>query len=65
VYILPDACDFHSLCKIEPHVVHSLGGASITAVGIGDIHLYVGRDTHVTLHNTLFILAATVKLISV
>jgi hypothetical protein len=41
VHISPDAHDFHSLCKIEPRVVHVLGSASVTAVGIGDIRLHV------------------------
>jgi transposase InsO family protein len=65
VHISPNAGDFHSLRKVTPRLVRGLGGSSVTAIGIGDIRLNIGRGDHITLHNALYIPEATVRLISV
>jgi hypothetical protein len=64
IYITPDKSDFYTLKRIEPREVGGVG-KSVTAIGMGDIHLHISKDTILILHNALCIPGATVQLISV
>ena len=57
--------DFYRLRPVAPRAVHGVGGSTIQVIGIGSIPLIVAKGIHVTLDNVLFILGATVRLISV
>ncbi|KAF8798815.1 hypothetical protein BYT27DRAFT_7122410, partial [Phlegmacium glaucopus] len=39
VYITPDKSDFYTLKRIKPLQIGGVGTASVTAIGMGDIHL--------------------------
>lgn len=54
-----------SLRPIPPRVVKGLGGLSVAAVGIGNIHLQVKEGASMLLEDALFISNATIHLISV
>ena len=54
-----------TLRPISACAVKGVGGSSVTAIGIGDIKLRIACGTHITLQNALYILNATVRLISV
>jgi hypothetical protein len=65
VHISPEHSDFLSLRPIQPCSVKGIGGSSITAIGVSDIKLRVGRGASITLRNALYIPNAMVCLISV
>jgi hypothetical protein len=65
VYISPNADDFYLLRKVTLHIVQGLGGSPVTAVGIGDVHICIGRGAHLNLKDVLYIPTATIRLISV
>ena len=65
VYITPDKSDFYNLKRIEPKEVGGVGKASVTAIGIGDIHLKINGTFTLILRNALYIPGATVQLLSV
>ena len=65
IYVSPDKSDFYCLKRIEPQQVGGVGTASVTAIGMGDIHLRIGNNTTLILCNALYIPGATVRLISV
>jgi hypothetical protein len=64
VHISPDHSDFISLHP-KPRSVKGIGGSSISTVGVGDIKVHIARGTSIILRNTLYILNANVRLISV
>ena len=64
-HISPERSDFQDIQTIYPHPIKGLGGASVHAVGMGTIQLDVGNGQHLTLHNALFALSCSVRLISV
>jgi hypothetical protein len=58
--------DFISLRPLtSPHIVRSIGGSLISAVGIGTIRLKLAEGSIITLDNVLFIPSASAQLISV
>ena len=65
VYITPDKSDFYNLKRIEPREVGGVGKASVTAIGIGDIHLKINGTFTLILRDALYIPGATVRLLSV
>ena len=65
VYITPDKLDFYNSKRIELREVGGIGKASVTAIGIGDIHLKINGTFILILHDMLYIPGATVRLLSV
>ena len=59
--------DFKTLRPISnlKYPVKGLGGATVYAVGIGEINLRIVKGCSITLHDVLFIPASTIHLISV
>ncbi|KAH9992357.1 hypothetical protein BJV77DRAFT_1067840 [Russula vinacea] len=57
--------DFKTLWPISKYPVKGLGGATVYAVGIGEINLRIVKGCSITLHDVLFIPASTIHLISV
>jgi hypothetical protein len=45
IYVTPDRSDFYTLKRIEPRQVGGVGTASVTAIGIGEIHLSIDLNT--------------------
>jgi len=64
-HISPEHSDFQNLRSIQPHPIKGLGGSCVYATGLGTIQLDVGGGQHLTLHNALFALSSSVRLISV
>ena len=65
VYITPDKSDFYMLKRIKPKEVGGVGKASVTAIGVGNIHLKINGTFTLILRDALYIPGATVRLISV
>ena len=65
VHISPEKSDFLTLCPIAVQFMKGVGGSSITAVGLGDIKLWIALGAHIILQNVLFIPNVTVQLILV
>ncbi|KAG1867334.1 hypothetical protein F4604DRAFT_1927627 [Suillus subluteus] len=65
VHISHNASDFYELHCLLPHPICGISGLQIEALGIGSIRLCIAKGMHITLHHVLFVLAATVCLISV
>lgn len=66
VHISPDKNDFSNLRPLtSPRRVKGVGGSAISAIGIGDIKLHIGKGKNIMLQNVLYIPASTVRLISV
>ncbi|CDO77251.1 hypothetical protein BN946_scf184753.g1 [Trametes cinnabarina] len=64
-HVSPLRSDFTTLTPISPHGIRGVNGSIIYAVGIGQIHLTVGRGKRLTLEHALYVPNATVRLISV
>ena len=65
VHISPCMSDFVTLHAIDPHPVKGVGGTSIVAMGIGEIHLHIQGKAKIILENALYVLRLTICLISV
>ncbi|HEV7736901.1 MAG TPA: hypothetical protein VGO47_05955, partial [Chlamydiales bacterium] len=65
VHISPNKNDFISLYPIPPKLVGGLSATSVTAIGIGDVKLRIGRGAFILLKNVLYIPDSRVRLISV
>ncbi|KAG5718771.1 hypothetical protein E4T56_gene2727 [Termitomyces sp. T112] len=64
IHISPCWSDFVTLQAIPPCSVRGVGGTSIEAVGIGQIHLHIQNKAEIILENVLYIPISTVCLIS-
>ena len=64
-HISPVQLDFKTLWPISKYPVKGLGGATVYAIGIGEINLRIVKGCSITLHDVLFIPASTICLISV
>lgn len=65
IHISPCREDFQTLRPIAPRVVKGLGGSSVSAIGIGTIHLHIAKGADIVLEDVFYIPNATVRLISV
>ena len=66
VHISPDKSNFYSLHSLVTcRTVKGVGGSSISAIGIGNIKLCIAPGAHLTLKDVLYILASTVRLMSI
>ena len=65
VHISPEHSDFLTLRPIAAQSVKGVGGSSVTAIGLGDIKLWIACGVHIILKNVLFIPNAAVRLISI
>lgn len=65
VHILPYKSDFVSFQSILPKAIKGVGGSSITAHGVGNIHLHTAEGTTLTLLSALYVPNSTVHLILV
>lgn len=64
-HISPDLSNFSVFNAIKPWVIKGVGGASISAVGIGKVELAVASGSNISLDNVLYVLQAGIRLISV
>jgi transposase InsO family protein len=64
-HISPVRSDFKTLRPISKYPVKGLGGATVYAIGIGEIELRIAKGCCITLHDVLFIPESTIRLISV
>jgi hypothetical protein len=65
VHVTSDSNDFKILHPFNPCSVNGLGGSSVTAIGIVNVHLHIGKGVHIVLHDVLYIPDASVLLISI
>ncbi|OBZ71895.1 Retrovirus-related Pol polyprotein from transposon TNT 1-94 [Grifola frondosa] len=65
IHISPCRADFSELVSIAPRGIEGFNGTVIHALGIGKIHLRVGRGNSFILENVLYVPKAAVRLISV
>ena len=64
-HISTNHTDFLKLCPIAPRSIKGISSLSIYVVGIGKVKLSFGQGYHIDLDNVLFVLNASVHLISV
>ncbi|GLB33459.1 hypothetical protein LshimejAT787_0103430 [Lyophyllum shimeji] len=64
-YLTPDPNDFTTITAIPPRSINGVGGSSIDAHGIGQIHLQTAEGKRLVLDNALYVPKSTVRLLSI